>query len=241
MFAEGIIEKPKWDHEYYVKDGGMLMAVYEGRRTNWQNCREIFHEHMEGANDLRFFLKPTLPLDEVARFMLHLEKLMGIEPQSVIHRARYKVKIEKKTTDPEYDGSAEDGDDPIAGKIEDGFVVRDDAICVTPAAFWSVHPLRMSFLTAAVKMADMEEAIDFDRLQTTDDLAEYLIEIDDDSQYFRPTQDATRLFLSGHTSVHRSRKKPAGWVSVFQIYEEGDYRNNGTRAKEKAELILRKP
>ena len=226
MFAEGIIEKPGYDHDYYIKDSQLLLAHY-GDGQVWQNCREIFQGN--SSDDKRFFVRPTLSVDEMAKFVNHIEKIMNVAPKSKVHKALYKIKQDKVCCISSVPAIATSKPKRAAKKAPE-LVTYDNAICIDPSSFWTEHPVKLSFLTATLKIVDYEENIDYSRIKTANDLANYLIDIDDDSQYFRQTEVATRKFLAGFTFVKRSRKKSAGWVDVF-----------GGEDKDKAKRVLLSP
>jgi hypothetical protein len=223
MLTEGVVEKPgEPTHNYYVSDQTFLFSV-GGEKGTWVNCRDDFAENINRAKQKDFFIRPTVGIALIASFVRRLEEVMGIQPFTVMQQAKYKVKAK------------EDDDLPKKGKKPSVKVVEfDDAMYIQPSSFWSAHPLRMSFLSAAIKLVDFEEEI---KLPTTaKGMAAYLIDIDDDQEYFLPTQFATRRFLTGYTAIHRSRKKPCGWRDVF----DSEYHTYG-RPKKRIARILQRP
>jgi len=223
MLSKGLAEKTSEQYEHYNAGQQMLFSINGGNNNAWWNCRDDLQSAVVGMSPVEFFVRPTLPVEQIAAFVRQLEVAMGIEPFSKMLRAKYKVKTRQHPVKP-------------GQKVVGAITEHKDAMFIVPSWFWAEHPLKISFLTAAIKLVDLEEKIDLSRCETAKDVAKYLIEIDDDNQYFLPTRRAVRRFVSGYTKVVRSKKKSTGWRDVF----DPDYVGK-CKPKSRIKRILQEP
>jgi hypothetical protein len=219
MLSKGLVEKENEQYEHYNASQQMLFSL-QGNNA-WWNCRDDLQNALVAAESAEFFVRPTLPVEQLAAFVRQLEAAMGIESFTKMVRAKYKIKKREQVPNQ---------------KMVETVTEHKDAMFITLSWFWTEHPLKISFFTAAIKLVDLEEKIDLSRCKTARDARRYLIEIDDDNQYFLPTKRAVRYFMSGHTKVIRSRKKSSGWRDVF----DPDY-NGKCRPKDHIKRILQEP
>lgn len=209
LFAENIIEKTGKETSYAPDKTEIQMST---ATSHWTNCRESLQSYFRGSMNIDksgFFIIPTLDIEQIIKFVNALEDGLKLEQRTVFHKACYF--INQNDSEPKYDS-------PSATKVtckKAKKTICNDAFYIKLSPFWLEHPLKFSFFTATIKLIDYEEEVDFSQCGTMESIANYLIDLDDDFEYFGHTKEAVKRFLNGHVNIKRSRKKIAGWVDVF--------------------------
>ncbi len=177
-------------HGNYYDHMGRLSSYARSKHINARTGRLIYIKLPEAM-----YKKGGRALQVIPRFLMRLERILGIGHPSKVYKCIRREDDSWNSYGFENDNS--------------GKAIRGDSVVIDPSRFWHFHPLKISFLTAALKalcsVGDVGGGKPRRRLHELPnvDSKKRMLEFLLHSYYFRSTEYPTKRFLNGYTRIRK--------------------------------------